>query len=48
MQQISGKDLIGELTLDDLEKSCGTDITFCACVHKIRDMGSFSFIILRT
>lgn len=48
MQQISGKDLIGELTLDDLEKSCGADITFCACVHKIRDMGSFSFIILRT
>ena len=48
MQQISGKDLIGELTLEDLKSACGKEITFSACVHKIRDMGSFSFIILRT
>lgn len=48
MQQISGKELIYELTLADLSKKCGGEITFCACVHKIRNMGGFSFVILRT
>lgn len=48
MRQISGKDLVYELTLDDLREKCGGKITFCACVHKIRDMGGFSFVLLRT
>ena len=48
MQTISGKDLIGAFTLDELQEKCGSEITFSACVHKIRDMGGFSFIILRT
>lgn len=48
MQTISGKDLIGTFTLDELQEKCGSEITFSACVHKIRDMGGFSFIILRT
>ena len=48
MQQISGKELISELTLEKLESACGSEITFSACVHKIRDMGGFSFVILRT
>lgn len=48
MQKISGKKLIYELTLDDLRAKCGDKITFCACVHKIRDMGCFTFVLLRT
>lgn len=48
MQKIDGSQLIREITLDDLEKAVGSSITFCACVHKIRNMGGFSFIILRT
>ena len=48
MQQISGQGLIHEITLEDLEKAVGGEITFCACVHKIRSMGGFSFVILRT
>lgn len=48
MQQISGKELISEVTLDDLQKAVGGSITFCACVHKIRKMSGFAFVILRT
>ncbi|MCD8180334.1 MAG: aspartate--tRNA(Asn) ligase [Firmicutes bacterium] len=48
MQKIDGSQLIGEVTLDDLEKAVGGTITFSACVHKIRKMSGFSFIILRT
>ena len=48
MQQIGSKELIREITLDDLEQAVGSRITFCACVHKIRSMSGFSFIILRT
>lgn len=48
MQKIDGSQLISELTLDDLEKAVGGSVTFCACVHKLRKMGSFTFVILRT
>ncbi len=48
MQKIDGQSLIHELTLDDLHASLGGEVTFAACVHKIRNMGGFSFIILRT
>ena len=48
MEKIDGIQLKSEITLADLEKSEGGEITFSACVHKIRDMGGFSFIILRT
>ena len=30
MQQISGQGLIHEITLEDLEKAVGGEITFCA------------------
>ena len=46
MQQISGQKLLTEITLDDLAKS--EEITFSACVHKLRKMSGFSFVILRT
>ena len=48
MQEISGKDLIREITLADMAAAVGSDITFSACVHKLRKMGGFSFVILRT
>ncbi|MGN0149724.1 MAG: aspartate--tRNA(Asn) ligase [Clostridia bacterium] len=46
MQQIDGQKLISELTLDDFENA--DEITFSACVHKLRKMSGFSFVILRT
>ena len=48
MQKIDGSQLITELTLADLENAAGDSISFSACVHKLRNMGSFSFVILRT
>lgn len=48
MQQIDGKSLISEITLDDLKKAEGGKISFCACVHKLRRMSGFAFVILRT
>lgn len=48
MQQIDGQQLIGEITVDELKQSIGSSVAFSACVHKIRSMGAFSFIILRT
>lgn len=48
MQKISTSQLISEVTLDDLEKAVGADITLCACVHKLRKMSGFTFVILRT
>lgn len=48
MREISSEELIRELTLDDLMQSIGKKIKFSACVHKLRDMGAFAFVILRT
>ena len=48
MQTIDGSQLINEITLDDLKNAAGGSITFSACVHKLRKMSGFSFIILRT
>ena len=48
MQKIDGSQLVSEITLEDLETAVGGSITFSACVHKLRKMGGFSFIILRT
>ena len=47
MQKIDGSQLISEITLDDLQKAVGGSISFCACVHKLRKMSGFSFVILR-
>lgn len=48
MQQIDGQSLVSEITLDDLKRAVGGEISFCACVHKLRKMSSFAFVILRT
>ena len=47
MQKIDGSQLISEITLDDCN-NVGGSISFCACVHKLRKMSGFSFVILRT
>ncbi len=48
MQKIDGSQLIGALTLDDLKEASGGSVTFSACVHKLRKMSGFTFVILRT
>ena len=48
MQQIDGQSLVREVTVSDLAEAVGKEITFCACVHKLRRMSGFVFVILRT
>lgn len=48
MQKIDGSQLIDEITIETLEKAVGGTITFNACVHKLRKMSGFTFVILRT
>lgn len=48
MQKIDGSQLIDEITLSDLEKAVDGKVSFGACVHKIRKMSGFAFVILRT
>lgn len=48
MQKINGNELIYELNTDDLRTKCGGIISFCACIHKIRNAGKFLFVELRT
>ena len=48
MIKVSGKTLVSEFELDDAITYVGQKISVCACVHSIKDMGSFSFVILRT
>lgn len=48
MEKIDGSQLIQEITLDTLAKAVGGSVTFSACVHKLRKMGGFTFVILRT
>ncbi|MBQ5330895.1 MAG: aspartate--tRNA(Asn) ligase [Oscillospiraceae bacterium] len=45
---VNGKELIEEFDLEKAKASAGSEITVCACVHKVNDMGAFSFIHLRT
>ena len=45
---VGKKELIPEFDLESAKASIGSDITVCACVHKVNDMGAFSFIHLRT
>lgn len=48
MDKITGEKLIETISINDLKDSSGSEITLCACVHKIRRMSGFSFVILRT
>ncbi|MCX7715486.1 MAG: aspartate--tRNA(Asn) ligase [Clostridia bacterium] len=48
MQMIDGQKLLSCVTIDDLKDAVGGRISFCACVHNLRHMSGFSFVILRT
>lgn len=48
MQKIEGRSLVSEFTIDDLKKAEGGRISLCACVHKLRRMSGFTFVLLRT
>ena len=48
MKKTNGKDLLAQVTLEDIQKSIGAKISFGACVHKIRNMSGFAFVVLRT
>ncbi len=40
--------LIKEFSLEEAKQNIGKEIEFEACVHKIRNMGSISFVVVRT
>lgn len=48
MQMIDDQSAMQTLTIDALKGSVGGSITFCACVHYIKKMSGFAFVILRT
>ncbi len=48
MVVVSGKELKKEFDLAQAQASVGEVITFRACVHKVRGMSGFSFVVLRT
>jgi aspartyl/glutamyl-tRNA(Asn/Gln) amidotransferase B subunit/nondiscriminating aspartyl-tRNA synthetase len=48
IMQISGDVLIPEFDYEVARKQVGQEITLKACVHKIRQMSGFAFVILRT
>jgi aspartyl-tRNA(Asn)/glutamyl-tRNA(Gln) amidotransferase subunit B len=46
--QIGTDSLKKEFSIEDAKNNIGNDITIECCVHKIRNMSGFSFIIVRT
>jgi len=48
MEQIAGVDLIKELDVEYIKQNPEELVSIDACVHKIRSMSGFAFIILRT
>ena len=48
MLKIDGSKLIEEFDLSKAKSSIGKNIEISACVHKVRQMSEFSFVILRT
>ena len=48
MDQIAGVELVKELDIEAVKRNPEVLVTIDACVHKIRTMSEFAFIILRT
>lgn len=48
MLKIDGSQLIKEFDVEEAISSIGKDIEISACVHKVRKMSEFAFVILRT
>ena len=48
MKKIDGCELINEFDLEKAQNSIGEVISIQACVHKVRQMSGFAFVVLRT
>ncbi len=48
MSMIKGEGIIEEFNLENIKDKIGEEIKLSACVHRIKKMGSISFILLRT
>lgn len=48
MIKIDGSQLIKEFDVKEAQNSIGKDIEISACVHKVRKMSEFAFVVLRT
>ena len=48
MRTADGVDTVKQVSLSEIVLSVGKEVTFCACVHKVRKMSGFSFVLLRT
>ena len=48
MKKTDGTMFPEEITLEKIKSCTGLEISFCACVHKIRHMSGFSFVLLRS
>ena len=48
MEKINGNDILCEFGLEEAKNSEGKEIEISACVHKVKKMGGFAFVILRT
>ena len=48
MRKADGLKTISKITIQDVRAALGKEISFSACVHKLRYMSEFSFVILRT
>ena len=45
---IGGSELLTEFNLENARKKVGQEIELDGCVHRVRNMGSISFIVIRT
>ena len=48
IMQINGSKLIEEFEIETAKANIGKNISFVGCIHKIRQMGGFAFIVIRT
>lgn len=48
MKKIDGTHTLPEIDLDTVKAGVGKRISFPACVHKVKNMGGFAFVMLRT
>lgn len=47
-KMVGGENLVSEFNLDTAKANIGSEIEFSACVHRVKNMGSISFIVVRT
>ncbi|OJU12659.1 MAG: aspartate--tRNA(Asn) ligase [Clostridiales bacterium 43-6] len=48
MFNLNGENLTLAVCLEEIKSSVGSSVTLNACVHKVRQMSGFAFVILRT